>query len=183
MVVTRAREQVSGLRLRLEELGAEVLELPAIEISPIEVTVPDLSRYEWLVFTSPNGVRAFFHDGLTPAGLDARALAGLRLAAIGPGTAHTLATRGLRADLLPERFVAESLLEAFPPPSTPDSRVLLARAETFRGPARHRHAPPAMKWPASTVQLTATSSPTSKSLVRPRPELASSASNFLPRRS
>ena len=91
VVVTRAREQVSGLRLRLEELGAEVLELPAIEIAPIDVAVPDLSAYEWLVFTSPNGVRAFFHDGLAPAGLDARALAGVRLAAIGPGTAHALA--------------------------------------------------------------------------------------------
>jgi uroporphyrinogen III methyltransferase/synthase len=132
IVVTRAREQVSGLRVRLEELGAEVLELPAIEISPIEFTVPDLRAYEWLVFTSPNGVRAFFHDGLAPAGLDARALAGVRLAAIGPGTAHALSARGLRADLLPERFVAESLLEAMPAPSTPGARVLLARAEVAR---------------------------------------------------
>jgi uroporphyrinogen III methyltransferase/synthase len=132
VVVTRAREQVSGLRLRLEELGAEVLELPAIEIMPIAVAVPDLTAYEWLVFTSPNGVRAFFHDGLTPAGLDARALAGVRLAAIGPGTAHALTTRGLRADLVPERFVAESLLEAFPSPSSPGARVLLARAEVAR---------------------------------------------------
>lgn len=132
IVVTRAREQVSGLRLRLEELGAEVLELPAIEITPIDVTVPDLGRYEWLVFTSPNGVRAFFHDGLAPAGFDARALAGVRLAAIGPGTAHALGTRGLRTDLIPERFVAESLLEAFPPPSAPGARVLVARAEVAR---------------------------------------------------
>jgi len=132
VVVTRAREQVSGLRLRLEELWAEVLELPAIEISPIEFTVPDLGAYEWLVFTSPNGVRAFFDDGLAPAGLDARALAGVRLAAIGPGTAHALGTRGLRTDLVPERFVAESLLEAFPPPSGPNARVLLARAEVAR---------------------------------------------------
>jgi uroporphyrinogen III methyltransferase/synthase len=132
VVVTRAREQVSGLRLRLEELGAEVLELPAIEIAPIAFTVPDLSTYEWLVFTSPNGVRAFFDDGLTAAGLDARALAGQRVAAIGPGTAHALSTRGVRPDLIPERFVAESLLEAFPPPSTPGARVLLARAEVAR---------------------------------------------------
>jgi uroporphyrinogen III methyltransferase/synthase len=132
VVVTRAREQVSGLRLRLEELGAEVLELPAIEIAPIEFRVPDLDAYEWVVFTSPNGVRAFFADGLAPAGLDARALAGTRLAAIGPGTAHALATRGVRADLVPERFVAESRLEAFPPPSTPGARVLVARAEVAR---------------------------------------------------
>ena len=58
---------------------------------PSTFTVPDLARYEWLVFTSANGVRAFFHDGLAAAGLDARALAGVRLAAIGPGTAHALA--------------------------------------------------------------------------------------------
>ncbi len=132
VVVTRAREQVSGLRLRLEELGAEVLELPAIEITPIAVTVPDLTDYEWLVFTSPNGVRAFFHDGLTPARLDARALAGVRLAAIGPGTAHALTTRGLRADLVPERFVAESLLEAFPAPGSPGERVLVVRPDAAR---------------------------------------------------
>jgi uroporphyrinogen III methyltransferase/synthase len=131
IVVTRAREQVSELRLRLEELGAEVLELPAIEISPIEFTVPDLT-YEWLVFTSPNGVRAFFEEGLRRTGLDARALADVRVAVIGPGTAHALERRGVRADLVPERFVAESLLEAFPTPSTPRARVLLARAEVAR---------------------------------------------------
>jgi uroporphyrinogen III methyltransferase/synthase len=132
VVVTRAREQASKLRHRLEELGAEVIELPAIAIEPIDFDVPPLDRYGWLVFTSVNGVTAFFERGLTPAGLDARALAGLRLAAIGPGTAAALAARGLRADLLPERFVAESLLEAFPPPSADGERVLLARAQRAR---------------------------------------------------
>ena len=132
VVVTRAREQASVLSARLEELGAEVLELPAIDIAPIEFTVPSLANYEWLVFTSANGVRAFFDDGLAPAGLDARALAGVHLAAIGPGTAQALRARGLRADLVPERFVAESLLEAFPSPSAPGARVLLARAEVAR---------------------------------------------------
>src|SRR6185369_12849365 len=114
-------------RMRLEELGAEVLELPAIEITPLAFTVPDLAGYDWLVFTSANGVRAFFHDGLTPAGLDARALAGVRLAAIGPGTAKALARHGLRADLVPERFVAESLLAAFPAPDADGAHVLIAR--------------------------------------------------------
>jgi uroporphyrinogen III methyltransferase/synthase len=94
--------------------------------------VPDLSRYAWLVFTSANGVAAFFDRGLAPAGLDARALAGLRIAAIGPGTASALGERGLRTDLVPERFVAESLLEAFPPPATAGERVLLSRAEHAR---------------------------------------------------
>jgi uroporphyrinogen III methyltransferase / synthase len=132
VVVTRAREQASELRHRLEGLGAEVVELPAIAVEPVPFDLPDLGRYRWLVFTSANGVRAFFHRGLSPAGLDARALAGVRLAAIGPGTAAALADHGLRTDLLPERFVAESLLDAFPPPAADDERVLLARAEKAR---------------------------------------------------
>jgi len=132
VVVTRAREQASELRRRLEALGAEVVELPAITIEPIRFDVPDLNRYGWLVFTSVNGVAAFFDRGLAPAGLDARALAGLRVAAIGPGTAAALAERGLRADLIPERFVAESLLDAFPSPTAAGERVLVARAEQAR---------------------------------------------------
>jgi uroporphyrinogen III methyltransferase/synthase len=132
VVVTRAREQASVLAARLEDLGAEVLELPAIEITPIDFVLPDLAAHEWLVFTSANGVRAFFVDGLRAAGLDARALAGLRIAAIGPGTDRALERFGLRADLVPERFVAESLLEAFPDPTAPGARVLLARAEVAR---------------------------------------------------
>lgn len=132
VVVTRAREQASGLRARLEELGAEVLELPAIAIEGIDVHVPDLSRYEWLVFTSPNGVQAFFGRGLTPSGRDARALAGLQVAAIGPGTARALAAHGIAVDLVPERFVAESLLDAFPAPTVTGAKALLARAEQAR---------------------------------------------------
>jgi uroporphyrinogen III methyltransferase/synthase len=132
VVVTRAREQASELRVRLEELGAEVIELPVIAIEPNDFTVPDLGAYEWVVFTSVNGVRSFFERGLAPADLDARALASVRVAAIGPGTARELAQRGIHADLVPERFVAESLLAAFPPPATDASRVLLARAEQAR---------------------------------------------------
>jgi uroporphyrinogen III methyltransferase/synthase len=132
VVVTRAREQASELRVRLESLGAEVLELPAIEITPLAFALPDLSTFEWLVFTSANGVRAFFDQGLEPAGLDARALARLRVASIGPGTARELTDRGIRPDLVPERFVAESLLDAFPAPGAPDPRVLLARADVAR---------------------------------------------------
>jgi uroporphyrinogen III methyltransferase/synthase len=132
VVVTRAREQASELRRRLEDLGAEVLELPAIAVEPLDFTLPPLDRYRWLVFTSANGVTAFVDRGLVVAGLDARALGGLRLAAIGPGTAAALAARGLRADLVPERFVAESLLESFPAPDADGERVLVARAEQAR---------------------------------------------------
>jgi uroporphyrinogen III methyltransferase / synthase len=129
VVVTRAREQASGLRAQLEALGAEVIELPAITIEPLDFTLPDLGAYRWLVFTSANGVDAFFDRGLAASGRDARALGSVQIAAIGPGTATALAARGLRADLVPERFVAESLLDAFPPGA---GRVLLARAEVAR---------------------------------------------------
>ncbi|MFM8303527.1 MAG: uroporphyrinogen-III C-methyltransferase [Actinomycetota bacterium] len=132
VVVTRAREQVSELRTRLELLGATVVELPAIVLEPVDFVVPDLSDVGWLVFTSVNGVDAFFTRGLAPVGLDTRALGGVRVAAIGPGTAAALATRGIRVDLLPERFVAESLLDAFPDPAQPGERVLLARAAQAR---------------------------------------------------
>lgn len=131
IVVTRAREQASELRARLEALGAQVVEMPAIEIEPVDFALPDLRAYEWVVFTSANGVDAFFDRGLLSAGLDARALASSRVAAIGPGTADALRRRGIVADLVPERFVAESLLDAFPAPSGP-ARVLLARAEVAR---------------------------------------------------
>jgi uroporphyrinogen III methyltransferase/synthase len=132
IVVTRAREQASELRVRLEQLGAEVIELPTIALEPMPFALPALDRYAWLVFTSANGVEAFFDGGLAPAGLDARALGTVRVAAIGPGTNRALERRGIRADLVPERFVAESLLDAFPDPAGPDARVLLARAETAR---------------------------------------------------
>ena len=132
IVVTRAREQASELRARLEALGAEVVELPSIAIAPLEFSVPDLSGYGWLVFTSANGVAHFFDRALAAKGLDARALAGLRIAAIGPGTAAALSEHGVQCDLLPERFVAESLLDAFPAPVAPGERVLLARAESAR---------------------------------------------------
>ena len=132
VVVTRAREQASGLRQRLVALGAEVIELPVIIIEPLDVVVPDLSQYEWAVFTSANGVDAFFDRGLVLAERDARALAGVQLACIGPGTDAALRARGLRADLLPDRPVAEALLDAFPEPRARGRRVLLARAEQGR---------------------------------------------------
>ncbi len=131
VVVTRAREQASELRTQLEALGAEVVELPAIVLEPLEFEIPDLVAYEWIVFTSANGVTAFF-GALDRDGRDARALHPVHIAAIGPGTADVLAERGVRADLLPERFVAESLLDAFPAPSRARARVLLPRAEVAR---------------------------------------------------
>jgi uroporphyrinogen III methyltransferase / synthase len=132
VVVTRAREQASALRNRLVELGADVVELPAIVVKAIEFDLPDLSAYGWVVLTSANGVEALFTRGLHPRGLDARALAGVKVAAIGPGTAAALERFGVRADVVPDRFVAEALVAAFPSPAPPGTRVLVARAEQAR---------------------------------------------------
>ena len=122
IVVTRARAQASELVDRLASLGAATVEVPAIEIgdpddggAALAAAVERLAAgaYGWLVLTSPNGARRLL-AALRDAGRDARALGGVRLAAIGPGTADVLAAANLVPDLVPPRFVAESLLEAFP---------------------------------------------------------------------
>jgi uroporphyrinogen III methyltransferase/synthase len=130
VAVTRARAQASGLAERLRHLGAAVVEAPAIRIVPLDGPPPDLPRYDLVCLTSPNGVRLLF-ERLASAGLDARALAGTRVAAIGPGTAAALRSFGVIADVVPaERFVAEGLVEALA--SVPVSRALVARATEAR---------------------------------------------------
>jgi len=117
IVVTRAREQAGDLVRALAALGAEVVAAPTIRIEPLTDLAPlraalaDLSHYEWLVFTSQNTVRVVC-DRLPDWGLAPRALAAVRLAAIGPATADALAQRGLTATLVPERFVAEAVVDA-----------------------------------------------------------------------
>jgi uroporphyrinogen III methyltransferase/synthase len=129
VAVTRARAQSSGLAARLRALGAEVVEAPSIRIVPLEGSAPDLASYDLLCLTSPNGVRILF-ERLATAGDDARALAGLRVAAIGPGTARALQEHGITADIVPERFLAEGLVEALK--DVPVSRALIARAAEAR---------------------------------------------------
>ncbi len=129
VAVTRARAQASALAARLRALGAAVLEAPAIRIVPRDGPVPELERYDLVCMTSPNGVRLLF-ERLAAAGRDARALAGARVAAIGPGTARALAEHGINADIVPERFIAEGLVEALR--EVPVSRALVARAAEAR---------------------------------------------------
>ncbi|MGN6170906.1 MAG: uroporphyrinogen-III C-methyltransferase [Solirubrobacteraceae bacterium] len=129
VAVTRARAQSSGLARRLRELGAEVVESPAIRIVPIDGPAPELKRYDLVCLTSPNGVQRLF-ERLASSGRDARALAGARVAAIGPGTAGALRDHGVIADVVPERFVAEALVEALEALSF--SRALVARAAGAR---------------------------------------------------
>src|SRR6185437_4279655 len=114
VAVTRARAQASGLARRLEELGASVVQTPTIRTREIsDPTLPPLdpASYDLICLTSANGVQ-FLFKRLAAGGRDARALAGARIAAIGPGTAAALAQHGIVADVIPERFVAESLVEA-----------------------------------------------------------------------
>jgi uroporphyrinogen III methyltransferase/synthase len=129
VAVTRAREQASALAARLHALGADVVEAPAIRIVPRDGSAPELSGYDVVALTSPNGVRLLF-ERLEDAGRDARALAGTRVAAIGPGTAAELRRRGVVADIVPEQFLAEGLLDALR--DVPIERALLARAAHAR---------------------------------------------------
>ena len=129
VAITRARAQASAMASLLRALGAGVIEAPAIKIVPTDGPAPALSRYDLVCLTSPNGVEALFAR-LDGAGLDARAFAGARVAAIGPGTASALARHGIRADIVPDRFVAEGLVEALTAVSV--SRALIVRATRAR---------------------------------------------------
>ncbi len=137
VVVTRARAQASGLANRLRGLGAEVIELPAIRIEPridseeVRGAVNGLHSYALVCLTSPNGARLLF-EAMADAGLDARAMANAQVAAIGPGTAAELAAHGIRADVVPERSVAEALVEALEPMPIQGRPVLVARAAEAR---------------------------------------------------
>lgn len=136
VLVTRSREQASGLTARLEDLGAAVTEFPVISCQALQDTqalqdaIARLPEFQWAVFTSANGVR-FFLDNLWEMGLDVRALAGLKLAALGQGTRAALEDRGLRVDFTPSRFVGEAFAEEFPD-ARPGVRVLIARAAQAR---------------------------------------------------
>ncbi len=137
VVVTRARAQASGLAAALRALGAEVVELPAIRIEPrtksaeVHDAVASIGEYALVCLTSPNGVRLLF-EALADGGQDARALAGATVAAIGPGTARALREQGIVADVVPERFVAEALVEALAEVEVEGRRVLVARAGEAR---------------------------------------------------
>src|SRR5215213_7489643 len=125
IAVTRARAQASALAARLRELGAAVVEAPAIRIEPLPAERPDLARYDLVAVTSPNGAQR-----LLELLSDARELAGITVAAIGPGTVRALRERGVEPDVVPERAVAEGLVEALR--DVPVTRALIARAAEGR---------------------------------------------------
>ncbi len=132
VVVTRAAHQAGSLSRRLRSLGAEVVEVPTIRIVPptdggrgLADAAARLGSFDWVALTSANAVSALFEHVW-----DARALAGCRVAAIGPGTGEALARHGVRADLVPERSVAEGLLGDLA--ASPPGRVLVPQARSAR---------------------------------------------------
>ncbi len=137
IVVTRARAQASGLAERLRALGADVLEAPAIRIERLDDAAARgrLTRpraFDWLVVTSANAV-AILWDAVRGAGLDARALAGVRVAAVGPATGAALESHGIVPDVVPGRFTAEGLIDVLSTRGdVRGARVLYARAEGAR---------------------------------------------------
>ena len=106
VIVTRPREQAGPLVERLEALGHEVVACPLIEIVPLDERPVETDAYDWVIVTSPNGAEHFARRrrGRLP-----------RIAAVGPGTAEALASRGIRADLVPRVATQEGLLDEFPP--------------------------------------------------------------------
>ena len=137
IVVTRTREQAGELSKALRDLGADVVELPTIRIEPPEdqrefvELVTHAHEYDWLVFTSPNGVERFF-DAFFIAFEDARSLGNPRIAAIGAGTAQKIREYRFAVDLIPERFVAEGLIDAFKKEDIENLTMLWVKAAETR---------------------------------------------------
>jgi uroporphyrinogen III methyltransferase/synthase len=137
VVVTRAREQASGFLASLSELGAECIEFPTIEIIPpsswehLDKAIQSLESYQWLLFTSVNGVKYFFQR-LETLGKDVRDLKGIKVGAIGPKTAQAIHEKGIRPDLIPDEYRAEAVVEALKEQEKKAFRVLLPRAAQAR---------------------------------------------------
>ena len=138
IVVTRTRKQAGALSAKLRDLGADVLELPTIRIEPptelreFAELVQHAHSYDWIVFTSPNGVEAFF-EIFYKLYDDAREIGGARIAAIGPATAQRVRDFHLHVDLQPDEFVAEAVGREFEKQGGIENlRILLARAEKAR---------------------------------------------------
>jgi uroporphyrinogen III methyltransferase/synthase len=137
ILITRAREQASVFASKLRHLGAEVIEFPTIEIVPplswkrVDQAIDRLNTYDWIVFTSANGV-SFFWQRLSEKGKDRRFPSFLKVCAIGPATANPLRKKGIRVDYMPKEFIAEAILKGFEKMTVQGRRILLARVGTAR---------------------------------------------------
>lgn len=136
ILTTRAGRQSGGLAKPLRELGAEVVEVPTIEIRPprsynaLDSALRNIGNYHWTILTSVNGVEAFF-TRLSALGIELKNLVHLRFAAIGPATSRAIESQGLKVSVTPERYIAESVVEALKG-KTEEKRVLLVRAKVAR---------------------------------------------------
>jgi len=137
ILVTRSREQASSLAELLEDHGAQVIQFPTIQIHPpadwadLDQAITELSDYQWIIFTSANGVQ-YFWQRLSCSQRDARALAGLKIAAIGAATAQELEKHGIVPDLLPQEYKAEGLIEALGKEELTGKKILIPRAAEAR---------------------------------------------------
>jgi uroporphyrinogen III methyltransferase/synthase len=136
IVVTRAADQAAELSDRLRALGADAIELPVIALespadpAPLDRAIENLGAYDWLIFTSVNGVR-FFLDRLDQSRHDLRTLKA-RICAIGPATRKAIEDLHLKVDLMPEEYVAESVIKAFAAENLDGRKMLLPRAAVAR---------------------------------------------------
>jgi len=137
IVVTRSRDQASDLVKALSDLGAECWELPTIRtappdaMAPLDQAIADLPMFDWVVFTSVNGVSCFV-EHLFSSGKDVRAMGHLRTAAIGPATAERLRSFGFKTDILPDNYRAEAIISAFQKVGINGQNILLPRAQEAR---------------------------------------------------
>jgi len=137
IVITRPEDQAAGFISDLSELGAQCLLFPTIKIIPpanwkeLDSAIGDLSRYDWILFTSVNGVKYFF-ERLHFAKRDARHLKGIKIGAIGPGTAAALMDMGTNPDLVPDQYMAEGVVEKLEESLLDGKRVLLPRTVIAR---------------------------------------------------
>ncbi len=137
IVITRAEEQAGSFSKKLRSLGARVIEFPTIKFAPpeewneVDRAISNLSHYDWLIFTSVNGVR-FFFARLEEKSLDFSLLQGISIAAIGPATAKEIEKKGLEVSFIPENYVAESIVEGFKKYELSGKKALLPRAEKAR---------------------------------------------------
>ena len=137
VLVTRSRTQMSVLSEMLAEEGAEPIELPTIEFSdiedyfPLDSAIAVLHTYSWVIFTSANGVEAFF-GRMGILGGDSRVFGGVKVAAIGPATAAALAQHGIMADFVPDKYVSEAIVQHMESADLKGARVLLPRADIGR---------------------------------------------------
>lgn len=137
ILVTRARSQALSLAQRIEILGGEVVEFPTIEVKPptsyepLDEAIKQIANYDWLIFTSVNGVEQFLHR-FEKLGKNIAGLAGIEVGAIGPETARRLTTAQIQPRLVPKVYQAEGILEALIPENVLGKRVLIPRAAKAR---------------------------------------------------